>query len=229
MNPVETATYVVIFLGVGAGFVWIALGLGGLLRPQRPTPLKQATYECGELTIGPSDLQFDLRFYVVALVFLVFEVELAFFFPWAKVFGQLGRQGRGWVEGQEAAAQALPVPPLSAQSSPPGFIGPPGTSKYRPAVPSQRISPSHTWESSGPLDRRFLWLAASELGLFLAIVLGGFFYVWYQGDFDWVRALEALPTAEEVAASAFSGPTGTGHLLSAASAGKAPMQLGTSE
>ena len=52
-----------------------------------PTAEKLESYECGEPSVGSSFVQFDLRFYVVALVFIVFDVEVAFFFPWAAVFG----------------------------------------------------------------------------------------------------------------------------------------------
>lgn len=83
--------YVLIFVGVGAVFVFANLMLGRLLRPSKPNPEKQAVYECGEPTVGTSFVQFDLRFYVVALLFVVFDVEMAFFFPWAVVFGETTR------------------------------------------------------------------------------------------------------------------------------------------
>jgi NADH-quinone oxidoreductase subunit A len=61
--------------------------VGWLIRPRVPHPEKAAAYECGETPIGSGWVQFDLRFYVVALVFLVFDVEIALFYPWAVVFG----------------------------------------------------------------------------------------------------------------------------------------------
>jgi NADH-quinone oxidoreductase subunit A len=72
-----------------AGLV-LALGaliFGKLLRPKLPNPAKGEAYECGETAVGSSWVQFDLRFYVVALVFLVFDVEVALLYPWAVVFG----------------------------------------------------------------------------------------------------------------------------------------------
>ena len=69
----------------GAGFG--GLLLGRFFRPKLPHPEKAATYECGEPTIGPSWVQFDLRFYTVALVFIVFDVEIALLWPWAAAFG----------------------------------------------------------------------------------------------------------------------------------------------
>jgi len=64
------------------------LALAKLLRPSRPNEEKLSTYESGEDPIGNANIQFNVRFYVVAIVFLLFEVELIFLFPWAVVFGQ---------------------------------------------------------------------------------------------------------------------------------------------
>lgn len=81
-------------LGVaGIGLALGALVFGRLIRPRRPSPLKGEPYECGEVPIGSSWVQFDLRFYVVALVFLIFDVEIALFWPWAVVFGGGSRPG----------------------------------------------------------------------------------------------------------------------------------------
>jgi len=76
-----------IFLAFGIAFVFIALAFGHFVRPHAPNPVKAAIYECGEPTIGSGNVQFDLRFYIVALVFLVFDVEVALFYPWAVAFG----------------------------------------------------------------------------------------------------------------------------------------------
>jgi NADH-quinone oxidoreductase subunit A len=70
--------------------------LGKALRPHKPNPDKDAAYECGEPTVGPGWVQFNLRFYVVALVFLVFDVEIALFYPWAVVFGGGGAPDASW-------------------------------------------------------------------------------------------------------------------------------------
>jgi NADH:ubiquinone oxidoreductase subunit 3 (subunit A) len=61
---------------------------GKLIRPSTPDAEKGTIYECGEPTIGTAWVQFDLRYYVVALLFVIFDVEVAFFFPWAEVFGR---------------------------------------------------------------------------------------------------------------------------------------------
>ena len=64
-----------------------ALLIGLLVRPRLRNPDKDAAYECGEVPVGTGWVQFDLRFYVVALVFLIFDVEIALFWPWAVVYG----------------------------------------------------------------------------------------------------------------------------------------------
>src|SRR5260370_7860727 len=77
-----------LFAVLGVVFLLLPLILGLFVRPTLPTAEKNSVYECGEPTIGSSYVQFDLRFYVVALLFLIFDVEVAFFFPWATVFGK---------------------------------------------------------------------------------------------------------------------------------------------
>jgi NADH-quinone oxidoreductase subunit A len=84
---------VTLFVGFGAAFVLFNLVLGSLARPRVPNPEKAAAYECGEPTIGSSWVQFDLRFYIVALVYLVFDVEVALFYPWAVAYGSAGAVG----------------------------------------------------------------------------------------------------------------------------------------
>ncbi len=79
----------ILLIGVmGAVLVAFTLLLGKIISPKKPTPEKLATYECGEQALGNSWIQFNSRFYVIALVFLLFDVELIFIFPWATVFGQ---------------------------------------------------------------------------------------------------------------------------------------------
>ncbi len=83
----ELLLSITIFVFFGAAFVLMNLTVGSLVRPRLPNPEKSAIYECGEPTIGSSWVQFDLRFYIVALVFLIFDVEVALFYPWAVAFG----------------------------------------------------------------------------------------------------------------------------------------------
>src|SRR5580692_4735644 len=82
---------ILIFIAAGLTVLLANLGLGRLVRPNRPNAEKSEVYECGEQPIGTAWVQFDLRFYVVALLFVIFDVELAFFFPWAVVFGSATR------------------------------------------------------------------------------------------------------------------------------------------
>src|SRR5436853_6607164 len=86
MTPL--AAYLLLFTIVGIGFIFVHLVAGKMIRPSKPDAEKGTVYECGEPTIGSAWVQFDLRFYVVALLFVIFDVEVAFFFPWAEVFGK---------------------------------------------------------------------------------------------------------------------------------------------
>lgn len=86
---------VLIFTAVGTGFIFITLFIGSLVRPQVPTLEKLATYECGEVAVGSAWMNFNIRFYVVALIFVVFDVEVAFMFPVARVFREWVSQGQG--------------------------------------------------------------------------------------------------------------------------------------
>src|SRR5881397_773912 len=80
--------YLLLFVVIGCGFILMNLLVGKLVRPDRPHAEKSTIYECGEPTIGSAWVQFDVRYYVVALLFVIFDVEVAFFFPWAVLFGQ---------------------------------------------------------------------------------------------------------------------------------------------
>lgn len=81
---------VLIFFIIGAVFVAGGLVTAWLIRPNRPYPSKLTTYECGEVPIGDTRARFNIRFYVIALIFLIFDVEVVFLFPWALVYSQLG-------------------------------------------------------------------------------------------------------------------------------------------
>jgi len=81
---------VLLFLIVGALVVGATLFMARLLRPDRPSAEKLSTYECGEEPIGTSSVKFNIRFYLVALIFLIFDVEVVLLFPWALVYQKLG-------------------------------------------------------------------------------------------------------------------------------------------
>jgi NADH-quinone oxidoreductase subunit A len=80
---------VLIFLLFGIFFGLLALGIARLLRPANPNENKLTTYECGELPRGSAWVRFNVRFYLIALFFIVFDVEVIFIYPWATVFKQL--------------------------------------------------------------------------------------------------------------------------------------------
>lgn len=89
-DPVQLTEFgkILIMGVVGTLLVVLTLTLGKIISPKRGTPEKLTTYECGEEPQGSPWIQFNSRFYVIALVFLLFDVELIFIFPWATVFGQ---------------------------------------------------------------------------------------------------------------------------------------------
>ncbi len=82
--------YIGLFFVVGLIIPVGAIGFAWILAPKKPNPIKQTTYECGIETVGDSWVQFKAQYYIFALVFLVFDVETVFLFPWAVRVGQLG-------------------------------------------------------------------------------------------------------------------------------------------
>ena len=83
---------IVMFVIGGTAFVLVSLTVGKIFRPRRPGQLKGEVYECGEPTVGQGQVQFDLRFYVVAMLFVIFDVEIALLYPWARVFPQFPKE-----------------------------------------------------------------------------------------------------------------------------------------
>jgi NADH-quinone oxidoreductase subunit A len=86
---------VLVFTALGAGFVGVNLLIGKFLRPNNPQARKLSTYECGEPATGSAWVNFNVRFYIVALIFIVFEVEIAFIFPVATAFRRWVESGQG--------------------------------------------------------------------------------------------------------------------------------------
>ena len=93
---------VLVFSGVGLVFVFANMIAGSLIRPKRTTTQGREVYECGEPTIGQAWIRFDIRFYTVALMFVVFDIEIALLFPWGVVFRDMVREGLGWLAFFEA-------------------------------------------------------------------------------------------------------------------------------
>ncbi|GAA4448939.1 NADH-quinone oxidoreductase subunit A [Nibrella saemangeumensis] len=79
---------ILLFIIAALAFFVLIMFISRLLRPNRPNVEKLSTYESGEEPVGNANVQFNIRFYVVAIIFVLFEVELVFLFPWATVFGQ---------------------------------------------------------------------------------------------------------------------------------------------
>jgi NADH:ubiquinone oxidoreductase subunit 3 (subunit A) len=82
--------YIGLFFFVGLLIPVGAITVAWILGPKKPNSIKQSTYECGIETVGDSWVQFKAQYYIFALVFLVFDVETVFLFPWAVKLGQLG-------------------------------------------------------------------------------------------------------------------------------------------
>ena len=80
------------FVGVIGGMYFLTL-----FRPNNPTSIKRLTYECGMDPVGYGQVRFDMRFYTIALVFIVFDVEIAFLFPWPKVYQSFIAEGNGGI------------------------------------------------------------------------------------------------------------------------------------
>lgn len=78
---------VLLFSIGGLLFVLVTMLVSRLVRPHRPSAEKLTTYESGEEAIGSAWMQFNIRFYIIALIFILFEAELVFLFPWSTVFG----------------------------------------------------------------------------------------------------------------------------------------------
>ena len=87
---VSDFTAVAIFLVLGTALVLFLFLLARLIRPSAPNPIKLSTYECGETPVGSGWIQFNVRFYIYCLIFVIFDVEVVFLFPWAIAFRSLG-------------------------------------------------------------------------------------------------------------------------------------------
>lgn len=187
---IDVGIHFLLFTVIGSLLILAPLVLGWLLRPRLPTEQKDAIYECGEPTIGSSYIQFDLRFYVVALLFIIFDVEVAFFYPWGQVYG--GAMQLADSRLTEGARANLTDRLMSL---------PPGTT----AASGGAISTADAM--------RLGWTGLFDILVFFAVLLVGFAYVWRRGDLDWVKAM--VQQARESAAGpkqppAVEAPVGAG-------------------
>ena len=187
MSAIESSTsivaYLTLFVLAGLLFLFVNLLVGYLLRPHNPGPEKGEIYECGEPTIGSSFVQFDLRFYVVALLFIIFDVEIAFFFPWATVFGKANHLHDATQAQQVVIREADGDFVLSANV----------TSLYRELgvrAPVVEGDPELAGRQIGEQAKLLARATLVDIAVFFAILLIGFAYVWKRGDLDWVRSLQ---------------------------------------
>jgi len=187
MAPFSIVAYLALFAATGSLFILAALSLGRLLRPRAPTPEKAETYECGELPVGSSFVQFDLRFYVVALVFIIFEVEVAFFFPWAVVFGKANQLRGLSTEQLVATSTAEGGPGTILERTAAGALGELGVERPEAPLPNDDVKANG--RALQDAMRRLALVAMADMAVFFGVLLVGFAYVWRRGDLDWVRAI----------------------------------------
>lgn len=199
MHPALIAGYVALFVALGGAFLCVNLLLGWLVRPREPNTEKLEVYECGEPAIGSSFVQFDLRFYVVALLFIIFDVEVALFFPWATVFGKAAQL-------TDPALATVQADGISLTPAATGLMRELGVRE--PSVPAFHIPPEvvrrleanrgaqslKQAEGQWAVSRAGALLARTavvDMAAFFAVLLVGFAYVWKRGDLDWVRVVSA--------------------------------------
>ncbi len=84
---------VLIFIVIGLGLGTVMIMMGAMLGPSRPDSAKQSPYECGFEAFEDSRMKFDVRYYLVAILFIIFDLEIAFLFPWAVVLDEIGMFG----------------------------------------------------------------------------------------------------------------------------------------
>ncbi|MBM4022498.1 MAG: NADH-quinone oxidoreductase subunit A [Planctomycetes bacterium] len=207
VDPVVLAGFLALFVAVGGAFLAVNLIVGWLVRPRQPNTEKLEVYECGEPTIGSSFVQFDLRFYVVALLFIIFDVEVALFFPWATVFGKATDLTDPALV--TVAADGSLAPAASGILRELGVRSPqaPDTDVLRESM-AEKIAWANAraaaigrpvptpeqalgeWSLVGAAES-LARTALADMTIFYAVLLVGFAYVWHRGDLDWVRAVSA--------------------------------------
>lgn len=179
-TPTAIVAYLALFAGAAVLFLFANLVIGRLVRPRLPNTEKLEVYECGEPTIGSSFVQFDLRFYVVALLFIIFDVEVAFFFPWATVFGK----------ATQLASADMPVAVATADGA---ALSPQAAQRYRElgvSVPAgDAASESALAAAVHDAGEKLAITSLFDITAFFSVLMVGFAYVWRRGDLDWVRAV----------------------------------------
>jgi len=193
MSPSEVSSlaivaYLALFATVGILFLFVNLLLGRFLRISNPHKEKLEVYECGEPTIGSSFVQFDLRFYVVALLFIIFDVEVAFFFPWATAFGKAMHlaDARFAVVEPESSELTGEARRLYREL---GVIDPVSPTEIPASLSGRLAFDADSAQIIKAGARQLAWLTILDIAIFFAVLMVGFAYVWKRGDLDWVRAV----------------------------------------
>jgi NADH-quinone oxidoreductase subunit A len=156
--------FLVVFMAVGVIFLFFHLVMGSFLRPNVPDPEKLTIYECGEPTVGSAWVQFDLRYYVVALLFVIFDVEVAFFFPWAVVFGKANQLADANLPEERRQVLSRELAPMTQDKD---------------KVETIKPAAAAGWAA----------LAFWDILVFFGVLLVGFAYLWRRGDIDWIRTV----------------------------------------
>ena len=194
-SSIGTVAYLALFAGVGVAFLFVNMVVGWFLRPANPSTEKLEIYECGEPTIGSSFVQFDLRFYVVALLFIIFDVEVAFFFPWATVFGKSTHMMDSGFAVVEQAADGKPQLTKSAAYlyQELGVRNPTVPTAVPKSLETTISKTGNDADTASAIikqgSRQLAMLTIIDIIVFFGVLLVGFAYVWKRGDLDWVRAL----------------------------------------
>jgi NADH-quinone oxidoreductase subunit A len=178
------AAFLLLFIAVGVGFIFVHLVAGKFLRPNKPDAEKKTIYECGEPTIGSAWIQFDLRFYVVALLFVIFDVEVAFFFPWAEVFGKANAIVAAEKPTTDAESLEVAQKIKSVVPQPPAF--PENQAKIDALNDPAQVKAN--FEATQSSARSLAWFSLLDILVFFGVLLVGFAYLWKRGDLAWVRS-----------------------------------------
>ena len=182
-TPTAIVAYLALFVAVGFVFLFVNLLVGKFLRPNAPNPEKLEIYECGEPTIGSSFVQFDLRFYVVALVFIIFDVEVAFLFPLSTALGKASH----FADPDFAPiAQSEPGEPIVLSRAARGLYRELGVDDPAPPEAADTAAAAAVVHQQA---QRLAWVAFAAINVFFVVLLIGFAYEWKTGAFDWVRAV----------------------------------------
>jgi NADH-quinone oxidoreductase subunit A len=194
--------FLAVFLAISVIFLFIHLLMGSFIRPNRPETEKLTIYECGEPTVGSAWVQFDLRYYVVALLFVVFDVEVAFFFPWAVVFGPLTTLANESDPAKQA--ELVQAHQLNAYRLPPL----PGQPKDQSIVQTDASNPEAAVAKTQATAQSWAFVAFVDILVFFGVLMVGFAYLWRRGDIEWVRTVTPNAPASAPEPSAMAAVQG---------------------